>query len=423
MAQNRAGAFQQFDSLLVRERVGAVLSYTLNGCDLPGENVGGNFRSFFELRGIKHLMFWTDHPQWANEKQALQPGLQPAFRSGNCFHFVKTRAHAQELTRILGWPNCHDVPLACDPDQIRPADPVAPEFDVVAIYGGSPKLQDRVVPFLDSDDPDLRDIMLSYVHDIQAGLDALWKSDAPESLRPQLAALASRLLSARLAEPLKASVWHLPALGDEYPLAMRWLTANPLSYFKMTAHLYKLRSWLRQFMPAYLARHFRVAVFGGDWTGMGCIKGEWGNNDPSASLATGSSTLLGRGPSASGWVDQADIPKVLAKGAVTLNLSAGYDEEGITAKPFEIAASGVAMLHNEATGLSDFFELGKEAFSFSTPKQARQIVQELVADPARRRAVGRAARARLEKDHSWDTRLQRLLSLSNHSSQMKYRTE
>src|ERR1700722_17845122 len=122
MQQNQSAAIAQLDSLLVAQRIGAVLSYTLNGCDLPGDNAAGNFRTFFEVRGIPHLMYWTDHPQWAMEKRALQPALQPAFRSANCFHFVKTAAHAMELNRILGWPNCLDVPLACDPDQIRPAE-------------------------------------------------------------------------------------------------------------------------------------------------------------------------------------------------------------------------------------------------------------------------------------------------------------
>src|SRR5207248_3852952 len=329
-------------------------------------------------------------------RQALSPGLQPAFRSANCFHSVKTRAHANELNRILGWPNCFDCALACDPDQIRPAAiEDEPEFDVVAIYGGTPKLRDQLKPFLDSEDPDPREIMLSYVDDIRAGLDAIWKSDAPESLRPQLAALASKLLTERLNNPLKASAWHLPALANEFPVAMRWLTINHQSYFKMTAQLYKVRAWLRHFMPAYLARHFRVGIFGGDWTGMGCSKGQWGSN---------------------GWVDLSDIPKVLTKGKVTLNLSANYDEEGITAKPFEIAASGVAMLHNEQTLLPDFFDIGTEAFAFATPRQARQIVQHLIEDPEKRRAVGAAARTRLENDHSWDTRLKRLLSCSGFSA-------
>jgi glycosyltransferase involved in cell wall biosynthesis len=401
MQKNQPAAIAQFDSLLVAQRVGAVLGYSLKGCDLPGDNAAGTFRTFFEVRGIPHLMYWTDHPQWASDKNGLSPVLQPAFRSPNCHHFVKTAAHAHELTRILGWPNCHDVPLACDPDQIRPAasaDGVEPEFDLVAIYGGSPKFPDRLRPFVDSADPDPRDIVFSYVDEIRAGLEALWATDAPLPLRPQLQALSGKLLGARLNEPLKASVWQVQALTDEFPVAMRWLTVNHQTYFKMTAHLYKVRSWLRQFMPAYLAKRFRFAVFGGDWSGLGCIKGQW-TEDPSAGVGAG-------------WINISDFSNVLARGKVVLNLSAGYDEEGITAKPFEIAAAGRVMLHNDATGLGDFFELGKEAFSFSTPKEAKLILEELIDDPSRRRQVEIAARARFEKDHTWDSRLEKLLSLA-----------
>ena len=128
LTQNQATAIRELDALLTRKRIGAMLGYTLNGCDLPGENAGGNFRSFFEVRGIPHLLFWTDHPQWANEKQALQAGLQPAFRSPNCFHFVKTRTHAQELARILGWPNCHDWRWPVIPIRLRLPSPSIPNL-------------------------------------------------------------------------------------------------------------------------------------------------------------------------------------------------------------------------------------------------------------------------------------------------------
>src|SRR5690348_13598018 len=99
MAQNRAAAIGQLDQILHQHRVAAVISYTLNGCDLPGEFVNGGFRSYFELRGVPHIMFWTDHPQWAADKIGLRADLQIAFRSPNCFHFVKTEAHAYELSR------------------------------------------------------------------------------------------------------------------------------------------------------------------------------------------------------------------------------------------------------------------------------------------------------------------------------------
>lgn len=394
MAQNRPAAIAQLDAILHQHRVAAVISYTLNGCDLPGEFVGGVFRTFFELRGIPHILFWTDHPQWANDRIGLRPDLQVAFRSANCFHFVKTAAHAYELNRILGWPNCFDCPLACDPDQIKPAVGVKPEYDIVAIYGGKPTPAAWMQPFLDQRNPDPQEIGEHFTSGIREELAAMWERQNVEpALRAQLGALGERLTEYRRRDMFTAAAWHVPALAGEFPQAMTWLTFNPRAYFDLVALLWRYRGWHREFMMSYFARHFRVAVFGGDWSALGCAKPTSG----------------------SAWVDFQDIPRVLARGKVVLNLTAGYDEEGITAKPFEIAASGCAMLHNWNKGLESFFEIGTEIAAFRRPREAVGQVETLLSDDARRRAMGEAARARLEKDHSWDSRLARLLCASGFS--------
>jgi hypothetical protein len=389
MAQNRAVAMAQLDQILHQHRVAAVISYTLNGCDLPGEFVGGVFRTYFELRGIPHILFWTDHPQWANDKIGLRPDLQVAFRSANCFHFVKTEAHAYELSRVLGWPNCFDCPLACDPDQIKPAVGIEPQYDVVAIYGGQPRPAEWMQPFLELRDPDPQEIGEHFTAGIREELAAMWdRQNVEPALRAQLRALGERLTEYRRRDMFTAAAWHIPALADEFPQAMRWLTFNPRAYFDMVALLWRYRGWHREFILSYLARHFRVAVFGGDWTALGCAK-------PTS------------GPG--GWVDFQDIPNALARGKVVLNLTAGYDEEGITAKPFEIAASGCAMLHNWNRGLESFFDIGSEIAAFHRPREAVEQVEMLLSDEHRRRAMGEAARARLEREHSWDSRLIRLV--------------
>jgi glycosyltransferase involved in cell wall biosynthesis len=242
-------------------------------------------------------------------------------------------------------------------------------------------------PFLEQDDPDPQEIGEHYVPSIRADMRTLFEGLSVEpALRNQLIALGDRLIDLRRADMLAAAAWHIPALADEFPQAMGWLTFNHQVYFQMTELLWRLRGWLREFMLAYLARHFRVAVFGGDWGALGCAKP--GN----------------------GWVDLADMPKVLARGKVVVNLSAGYDEEGITAKPFEIAASGACMVHNRCRGLEDFFTIGSEVESFHRPREARDAIAALLADDSRRRSIGAAARARVERDHSWDSRLQRLLT-------------
>jgi hypothetical protein len=386
--QNRASAVQQLDAILHQHRVAAAIGYTLNGCDLPGEFVNGSFRTYFELRGVPHLMYWTDHPQWANNKIGLRPDLQIAFRSANCFHFVKTRAHAYELSRVLGWPNCFDCPLAADPDHIQPATGIDAEYDVVAIYGGAPKATDWMQPFLAQDDPDPQEISEHYLPEIRSELRALWEAqNVPAAMRHQLEALGEKLVELRRADLLGAAAWHISTLADEFPQAMGWLTFNHLVYFQMVEVLWRLRGWLREFMLAYLAKRFRVAVFGGDWSALGCAK-----------PASGSA-----------WVEFSDIPKVLARGKVALNLSAGYDEEGITAKPFEIAASGACMVHNRSRELEDFFTVGQEIAAFHRPREARDVIDSLLSDDPRRRAMAAAARARVERDHSWDSRLKRML--------------
>jgi hypothetical protein len=247
-------------------------------------------------------------------------------------------------------------------------------------------------PFLQHDDPDPQEISEHYTPEIRSELRALWEAqNVQPTMRAQLVALGEKLTDLRRADLLGAAAWHIPALADEFPQAMGWLTFNHAAYFKMTEILWRYRGWLREFMLAYLAKRFRVAVFGGDWTALGCAK-------PTS------------GQSGGAWVDFADIPKVLARGKVVVNFSAGYDEEGITAKPFEIAASGACMVHNRWRGLEDFFEVDKQIRSFHRAREAADVIGALLADDPSRRDMAAAARARVERDHSWDSRLLRMLT-------------
>jgi hypothetical protein len=49
---------------------------------------------------------------------------------------------------------------------------------------------------------------------------------------------------------------------------------------------------------------------------------------------------------------------------------------------------------------------------FNTPQEARDVIDELLADPARRKAMGEASRARLQRDHTWERRLEKMFSLA-----------
>jgi hypothetical protein len=67
------------------------------------------------------------------------------------------------------------------------------------------------------------------------------------------------------------------------------------------------------------------------------------------------------------------------------------------------------MVHNRCRELDRFFAPGPEIETFHRPREARDVVSALLDDEARRRAIGGAARARVEREHSWDSRLLRML--------------
>src|SRR5207253_1174600 len=120
----------------------------------------GTLRSFFEVRNIPHLMLWLDHPQWHADLIGLSPPLQGMFRSGSSYHFLKNGGHALELERMLGWPNCFELPAGVDPKQF-PACPPAdgkPAFDLVAICTDGGTMPDWLKAFVELDDPDPRAI-------------------------------------------------------------------------------------------------------------------------------------------------------------------------------------------------------------------------------------------------------------------------
>jgi hypothetical protein len=223
---------------------------------------------------------------------------------------------------------------------------------------------------------------------VRQKLTALWEKDAAPELRPILQAWSERAIELKLANPHIALARHFGRLTDEFPMACWWLAAMYPTYFRAAEILYAFRSWQRHFYLAYLSKYFRVGLFGGKWSHVG---------PPEDSAANGR------------WVEFAQIPQFVARGKVSLDIVAGWDEEGLTAKTFEIGACGTAMIHNECVGLEEAFEPGKEVESFRTPRQARDTVQRLLDEPDRRAQMAQACRARILQEHTWGNRLQQII--------------
>ncbi len=377
---------RQLAALIERERVKAVIGCCANGLlDWDSsEDSEGRLVPFFASLGLTHLMWWTDHPQWAVERTALNPEVQVAFRSPACHTFVKSEVAALEIREVLGWPSVHALPVAEDVDRLAPVRDVTPDYDVVAIVGSPPALEPGLEKLVKSDDPDEEAIAEVITGIVKAKLSAIWSARAPERVRHHLAAFGEAWIAAQLDQPKVGSYRLMHRLREEYPAAVAWLRSDYAVYFDAAFAMWDFGRWQRTFILAYLSRYFRVGVFGSDWSSLG----------------------LGKSPR----IEHEEQPSVYARGRVALTVSQAGDEEGISHKPFQIAASGVAMAHIDRAGLSDCFEPGVEVETFLTPREARDSVGALLEDPDRRSAMAAAARARVCRDHTWDVRLPQLLA-------------
>jgi spore maturation protein CgeB len=82
-----------------------------------------------------------------------------------------------------------------------------------------------------------------------------------------------------------------------------------------------------------------------------------------------------------------------------------------TARPFELAASGAAIVSNPHEGIEQWFEPGRELLVVETADEAVAAYRELVSDPAQAEELGRRARERVLEEHTYAHRARRLLDL------------
>jgi spore maturation protein CgeB len=82
-----------------------------------------------------------------------------------------------------------------------------------------------------------------------------------------------------------------------------------------------------------------------------------------------------------------------------------------TARPFELASSGAAIVSNPHEGIERWFEPGSELVLIDSAEEAVAAYRELVSDPAQAEEMGRRARERVLDEHTYAHRARRLLEL------------
>jgi spore maturation protein CgeB len=97
--------------------------------------------------------------------------------------------------------------------------------------------------------------------------------------------------------------------------------------------------------------------------------------------------------------------------AVNLNLqSQVYQLDGVTCRPFEVAACGAFCLTEARRDLTAFFRTGDEMVTFDGLDDLRGKVAHFLAHPDERRAVAERARARALREHTYGHRVQQVIA-------------
>jgi spore maturation protein CgeB len=82
-----------------------------------------------------------------------------------------------------------------------------------------------------------------------------------------------------------------------------------------------------------------------------------------------------------------------------------------TARPFELAAAGAAIVSNPYNGIERWFEPGRELLVVDSADEASSAYRDLLDDPAQAEELGRLARERVLDEHTYVHRSRRLLEL------------
>ena len=114
----------------------------------------------------------------------------------------------------------------------------------------------------------------------------------------------------------------------------------------------------------------------------------------------------------SGPVAMEDIGKIMRASVISLNFSNAKIGRQIKARVFEVPGSGGFLLTEYATGLENFYRIGKEVGVFNTPEELAGRIRHYLSHPHERDAVARAGYKRTLKEHTYDVRLKEVIDFA-----------
>ncbi|OGY16999.1 MAG: hypothetical protein A2784_04135 [Candidatus Chisholmbacteria bacterium RIFCSPHIGHO2_01_FULL_48_12] len=119
---------------------------------------------------------------------------------------------------------------------------------------------------------------------------------------------------------------------------------------------------------------------------------------------------------AHGPVSVATAHRIISQSYLTVNLLAQTDRlrpNGINVRTFETTALGTCLLVKSYPLLKQYFTIGKEIVTFTTPQDLRRQVKYYLNHPQERQTIALAGFKRTQKDHTFIHRLQHMFTIVN----------
>lgn len=376
---------RQFEETLSSNRIDVCVGMWANAAmAFMVDSAGGRLRSVFDRTGVPLICYWLDAPMWAHDGKI--PGMLAGrggevFRSPRLFHVINNAGTAMEMRRVLGMPNVAPLSYGINPDVFTPHAEATKEFDLVFSFGpGDPAPTALMLEELERASPDARKIRGSVSEGLLPALGEMigrW----PSGLRDSAGELLELMLALQLERRDMPMLLRVDAARAARPAlvgAIEHMTTDVVLWSDVTMTLRRVETWERAFTYSFLSRHLKCASFGqGDVDAWGCRGQNLGHV---------------------AWDEQA---RAYSRGWIGLNVMRWQDDVGLNVKPYEITASGAALLCEHRTGLNESFTIGVEALEFCDPADALKQAREVLAQPERLRAIADAGRARTLSAHTW----------------------
>jgi len=106
-----------------------------------------------------------------------------------------------------------------------------------------------------------------------------------------------------------------------------------------------------------------------------------------------------------------DLPRFYPMSAVSLNCTSRQMKGAVNQRVFDVPACGGFVLTDKREQLERLFEPGREVMTYDAPEEIPDLVERLLADGPLRRKIGRAARARILAEHTYEHRLGSLVRI------------